>query len=280
MIKKIGFQGIAGAYSELAVKSYFQKDAKAIAYPSFGEVFQAVEKKKLHFGVVPLENSVAGSILENYDLLNRHNLFIKGEIKLRVRHCLVGLPEAKLAKIKEVYSHPQALAQCAGLFKAHPKMKQQPYYDTAAAAKNLLNMNSLKAAAISSEIAAERYGLKILRKGIEDIHTNTTRFAVICKAPKRLLNPKPKVHYKVSLVFTLKSIPGALHKALSIFAIRDIDLHKIESRPVAGKPWEYRFFVDCDSHINLEAMSNALRHLKEICHEVKLLGCYPAARAQ
>lgn len=275
----VGFQGVFGAYSQLACEGYFAAIAhKTHPYPTFKSAFQALIKGKIRYAVLPIENSLAGSIVENYDLLQTQEVTIVGEYKLRVHHCLLGLSGAKLKSLKKIFSHPQALAQCSEFIESLEDASAEAFFDTAAAAKQVFKDADASHAAIASELAAETYGLKILRKSIENNHRNITRFVVIQKSSKKIQHTKTNPNSKSSMILTLKSIPGALHKALSIFAIRDIDLLKIESRPVPGKPWQYRFFIDCNAHIADDPLSNAMRHLAEISEEVKFLGSYKGAK--
>jgi prephenate dehydratase len=265
---KIAFQGEPGAYSEQAVFGYFGQ-VETLPCESFDAVFDAVNSGKCESGLIPIENSLAGSIHQNYDLLLRHNLYINGEYFLRVRHCLIANLGVKKADIKKAMSHPQALGQCAGYLRSLG-IKAEQVYDTAGSVKMLKESGEVHVAAIASRRAAELYGMEILEEGIEDNPENYTRFLSISL---NLL--KPEVEAKTSIVFTLKNVPGALFKALSVFALRDIDLAKIESRPLAGSPWEYLFYVDFIGATHESHVDKALDHLGEYAVMLRVLGSYP-----
>ncbi len=265
---KIAFQGEAGAYSEQAVFGYFG-NVETVPCESFDAVFDAVNSGKCESALIPIENSLAGSIHQNYDLLLRNNLHIIGEYLLRVRHCLITNPGAKKEAIKKAISHPQALGQCAGYLQSHG-IKAEQVYDTAGSVKMLKESGVRDVAAIASRRAAELYGMEILEEGIEDNPENYTRFLAIQNEPKI-----PEGESKTSIVFTLKNVPGALFKALSVFALRDIDLTKIESRPLQGSPWEYLFYVDFIGAMHEEQTKRALDHLGEYAVTLRVLGSYP-----
>jgi prephenate dehydratase len=270
---RIAFQGEAGAYSEQAIYAYFGS-VEGSPCESFDSVFESVRSGKCEAGLIPIENSLAGSIHQNYDLLLRHDLHIVGEYFLRVRHCLIAMPGIKKSELKKVISHPQALAQCAEYLRAMD-VKVEPVYDTAGSVKILKESGARDTAAIASHRAAELYGMEILEEGIEDNQENYTRFLVIATAPVA-----PNTDAKTSIVFTLKNQPGALFKALSVFALRDIDLTKIESRPLAGKPWEYLFYVDFIGATSEETVRRALDHLGEDAVMLRVLGSYPRHKSQ
>lgn len=264
---KIAFQGEAGAYSEQAVFNYFGQ-VETLPCESFDAVFDAVNAGKCEAALVPIENSLAGSIHQNYDLLLRNNLHINGEYPLRVRHCLIAIPGVKMADIKKAISHPQALGQCAGYLRNH-EIRPEQVYDTAGSVKILKESGSRDTAAIASRRAAELYGMEILEEGIEDNPENYTRFLAISKEVT-----KSEGEAKTSIVFTLKNAPGALFKALSVFALRDIDLTKIESRPLQGSPWEYLFYIDFIGATHDAHVQKALDHLEEYAVMLRVLGSY------
>ena len=270
---KVAFQGEAGAFSEQAVFEYFGS-VESTSCESFDAVFDAINSGRCEAGIIPIENSLAGSIHQNYDLLLRNNLHIVGEYLLRVRHCLIANPGVKKADIKKAVSHPQALGQCAGYLRSH-KIKAEQGLDTAGSVKALKESGALDTAAIASRRAAELYGMQILEEGIEDNIENYTRFLAIQKEPKIPECDSRQDCAKTSIVFTLNNVPGALFKALSVFALRDINLTKIESRPLQGKPWEYLFYIDLIGAMQDESSQKALAHLGEYALMLRVLGSYP-----
>jgi prephenate dehydratase len=265
---RIAFQGEPGAYSEQAVFNYFG-EVETQPCESFDVVFEEVASGVCEAGLIPIENSLAGSIHQNYDLLLRHDLYIVGEYLLRVQHCLIALPGVTKADLKKVISHPQALGQCAAYLRKLG-VKTESAYDTAGSVKMLKESGARDTAAIASRRAAEIYEMQILEEGIEDNAENYTRFLAISQMVER-----PAGEAKTSIVFTLKNQPGALFKALSVFALRDIDLTKIESRPLQGKPWEYLFYIDFIGAAHEETASKALDHLGEYALMLRVLGSYP-----
>jgi len=265
---KIAFQGEPGAYSEQAVFNYFGK-VETEPCESFDVVFDSVISHSCDAALIPIENSLAGSIHQNYDLLLRHDLHIVGEYLLRVQHCLIALPGVEKEDIKKAISHPQALGQCAAYLRGLG-IKAESAYDTAGSVKLLKESGARDTAAIASRRAAEIYEMQILEEGIEDNAENYTRFLAISKKAGQ-----PEGEAKTSIVFTLKNQPGALFKALSVFALRDIDLTKIESRPLQGKPWEYLFYIDFIGASDEETVRKALDHLSEYAVMLRVLGSYP-----
>lgn len=265
---RVAFQGEPGAYSEQAVFEHFGP-VETEPCESFDKVFETAAEGRVQAALIPIENSLAGSIHQNYDLLLRHQLYIVGEHFLRVRHCLIATPGVTKAEIKKVISHPQALGQCAGYLRGLG-VQTEAVYDTAGSVKMLKESGRRDAAAIASRRAAELYGMEILEEGIEDKPENYTRFLAIQPQPAR-----PEGESKTSIVFTLKNVPGALFKALSVFALRDIDLTKIESRPLPGQPWEYLFYIDFVGAEHEAHVSKALDHLGEYALMLRVLGSYP-----
>jgi prephenate dehydratase len=264
---RVAFQGEPGAYSEQAIFEYCG-EVDTQPCETFDDVFAAVTSGTCESGLIPIENSLAGSIHQNYDLLLRHDLYIVGEYFLRVRHCLISFPGVEVSELRRVISHPQALGQCAGYLR-DLGVKTEPVYDTAGSVKLLKESGERSMAAIASRRAAEIYEMQILQEGIEDNSENYTRFLEITQEPVT-----PDGEAKTSIVFTLKNQPGALFKALSVFALRDIDLTKIESRPLAGKPWEYLFYIDFVGAIENETVKRALDHLGEYALMLRVLGSY------
>ena len=265
---RVAFQGEPGAYSEQAVFNYFGT-VETMPCESFDVVFDSVVSGECEQGLIPIENSLAGSIHQNYDLLLRHDLHIVGEYLLRVRHCLIALPGVDREDIKKAISHPQALGQCAAYLR-NLGIKPETVYDTAGSVKLLKASGDRTTAAIASRRAAELYGMEIIEEGIEDNPENYTRFLAIRKQVIQLEGDA-----KTSIVFTLKNQPGSLFKAMSVFALRDIDLTKIESRPLQGKPWEYLFYVDFIGATHQETVRKALDHLGEYALMLRVLGSYP-----
>jgi len=267
---KVAFQGERGAFSEDAVISFFG-EAELFPRRYIADVFEAVLGNDVEFGVVPVENSQAGSINDTYDLLLSYPLNIYGEIHLRISHCLMTLPGEKLSRIKIIYSHPQALAQCEEFLR---KVQAEiiPTYDTAGSAKRIKEEGLKGSAAIASKRAAKIYGLEILAEGIETNPNNYTRFFVISK---KKAEPAPKS--KTSLVFGTKNLPGALYHCLGAFATRDINLTKLESRPARDKPWEYIFYVDFEGHVDNPVCREAMAELEQMTNFIKVLGSYPRA---
>jgi prephenate dehydratase len=265
---RVAFQGEPGAYSEQAVFDYFGT-VETQPCESFEIVFASVVSDQCESGLIAIENSLAGSIHQNYDLLLQHDLHIVGEYPLRVQHCLIALPGVKKEEIKKAISHPQALGQCAAYLRGLG-IKAESTYDTAGSVKMLKESGARDTAAIASRRAAEIHGMQILEEGIEDNPENYTRFLAISKKAV-----KPEGEAKTSIVFTLKNVPGALFKALSVFALREIDLTKIESRPLQGKPWEYLFYIDFIGAADEETARKALDHLSEYALMLRVLGSYP-----
>jgi prephenate dehydratase len=268
---RVAFQGEPGAYSEQAVYQHFGPTAEPAPYPTLGDVFQAVEEGRVDYGVVPVENSLEGGVNETYDLLLQSSLKVRAEIELRIIHCLIGHPGTRLEEVEVVYSHPQALGQCRG-FLRRLGVRQVPIYDTAGGVKMVWERGLKNAAAIASKRAAEIYGMMVLAEGIEDHKENYTRFFVLGTA-----DAQPTGRDKTSLIFALKDRPGALYHALEVFATRQINLTKIQSRPTRRKAWEYNFYLDLEGHRLDPLVDEALKELNEKAIFVKILGSYPRA---
>lgn len=273
MSVRVAYQGEPGAYSEAAALEHFGPNAAPLPCESFDLVFQAVGTGDCAFGLIPIENSLAGSIHRNYDLLLRNNLWVVGEHYLPIHHCLITLPEVQREKIHKVISHPQALAQCDAYLQSWGGITIEPVYDTAGSVKMIKALGDPGVAAIASRRAAEIYGLPVLQENIEDDESNITRFLAISRTP---VDPGPDA--KTSIVFSLDNQPGSLFKALSVFALRNIDLSKIESRPLAGKPWNYFFYIDLTGSTEQVPVQRALNHLEEYAPMLRVLGSYPRSR--
>ncbi len=270
---KIAIQGELGSFSHEAAEAMLPR-AKVVPCARSLEVFERVKRGTVDGAVIPIENSLAGSVAEHFDLLLGRNVHIVREFRLRIVHNLIALPGSKLRDVRRVFSHPVALDQCRDLFAKNPKLEPVPFYDTAGSVKHVVAEGLRDAAGIASRRAAKVYAGKILKAGIEDDKKNFTRFFLIRRGKARAADNHSAD--KTSLAFSVKNIPGALFKALSVFALRDISLSKIESRPMRGRPWEYVFFVDLLRGDD-EDSRNALRHLSEVSELVKVLGIYPEA---
>lgn len=268
--KTVAIQGERGAFSEVAAQDFLGQKLTPVLCDSFDSLFDRVESGSCGCGVIPIENSLIGSIHRNYDLLLERSLKVIGETYLRINHALIAPPGITVAKIRSVFSHPAALDQCLHFFRKHPKIKAVPFYDTAGAVKMLSEEMPPDAAAIASPLTAAIYNMNILRKSLEDEKSNYTRFLLISKKEKSFSGTP-----KTSIVFSMKNEPGILYKVLSVFALRDIDLTKIESRPLRKKAWQYHFYLDFNGSVKDEKVKNALRHLTEVTNFIKILGSYP-----
>jgi prephenate dehydratase len=275
---RAAFQGELGAFSQVAARQLAGDDCILVPMVSFEEVFVSVVNGKCNCAVIPIENTLHGSVHENYDFLLKYDLPIRGETFVRIVHNLIAPPRVKFSKIRRVYSHPVALNQCRRFFEENPQIEKTPFYDTAGSVKMVMEEGLRDAGAIASASAAEIYGAKILKKSIEDDRENFTRFFLL-ERPKRrsrVGNRAGSKRFKTTVVFTMRNLPGALFRSLSVFALRDINLTKIESRPLRGKPWEYLFYLDFIGHVEDPACRNALSHLAELADLLRILGCYPA----
>jgi prephenate dehydratase len=269
---KVAIQGELWAFSHAAALRCLGDGIELRPKPTFDELFEAVVGAEADRAIVPIENSLAGSIHENYDRLRAQGLHIVGETQLRIRLCLIGRPGAALPSIRRVASHPVALAQCRGFFKQNPRLEAVPAYDTAGAVKDLMRHDGLATqAAIGPRLAADHYGAAVLAEGLEDDPQNYTRFLILSRNPGPLTGAT-----KTSLVFSLQNVPGALHRALSAFASRGVDLAKIESRPLRGRPWEYAFYLDVLGDPQ-GAAGDAIAELEGVAAELRVLGSYPVA---
>ena len=263
---RIAYQGEPGAYSEAAALHFGGPDVETLPCKTFDEVFEAVVKKRATHGVVPLENSIGGTIHRNYDLMLDHELGITGEVELDIVHCLQALPGTSISDVKIVYSHPQALAQCERYLK-DLGVTVEAVYDTAGGAKLVSEQKLTGAAALASQRAADVFGLEVLQEAVQDFEYNITRFAIIGGAPPADAN-------KTTIVFALPSTPGALFKSLSVFALREINMTKLESRPIRGRPWEYLFYVEVEARRDDLTCARALTHLAEFARWTRVLGSY------
>jgi prephenate dehydratase len=270
MTSAVAIQGEAGSFSHAAAREVLGADVRLVPCPTFEDLFRAVESGQATRGVVPIENSLAGSVYEAYDALGAHALHVVGETQVRVRHCLVVRPGTPLDDVRKVASHPVALAQCRRFFLEHPTVAAVPAYDTAGSVRDLLADRLDANAAIGSALAATLYGGEVLLEGLEDHPENYTRFLVVAPEPGSLAGTS-----KTSLVFTLPNVPGSLYRAMGVFATRGLDLTKIESRPLLGRPWEYAFYLDVLGDPR-GAVGDALAELAPLARELRVLGAYPA----
>ncbi len=269
---RIAFQGELGAYSEMAVYTFFGQNVEVKPCESFDDVFEDVKIGEANYGVVPIENSIEGSVNRTYDLFLEYDLKVCGEIIIRVSHCLIAHKNSKLEQIKTVFSHPQALAQCRKFLEQH-NLKAISTFDTAGSVKMIKEEKMMDSAAIASERAAQIYEMTILEREIEDVKNNSTRFFVLDKKDSPYSGED-----KTSIIFAAKSIPGALYKVLREFADRNINLTKIESRPTKQTPWEYHFYLDFEGHRNETKCQEALKNIEDKTLFIKILGSYKAAK--
>lgn len=276
--ERIAFQGERGAFSEEAARKLAGSSIDVLPSTRFEDLFRNLKEGEVEGAVVPIENTLAGSVHENYDHLQRYDLPIVAETSVRISHNLMAAPGVTFRKIRRVYSHPVALNQCLDFFAAHREIEKVPYYDTAGSAKMIMQERLPDAAAIASATAAEIYGARILRRSIEDDRQNFTRFFLL-RTPEYARRHPVKAgagaSWKTSIVFTTRNVPGALFYALGVFAMRGLNLAKIESRPLRGKPWEYLFYVDFMGQVDNPVAQNALRHMQELADYLRVLGSYP-----
>jgi prephenate dehydratase len=275
------FQGEPGAFSQQAVWRLLGPGTKVLPCPTFRQVFEAVREGRATAAVIPIENTLHGSVHENYDHLLAFDLKIVAENRLRIVHNLIAPPGVKWPEVRTVFSHPVALNQCLKFFAAHPHLARESFYDTAGSVKMLMRDRPPGAAAIASEMAAEIYGARILKRSIEDDRENYTRFFLLRPPGYRVRTQMGGAAgpAKTSVVFAVRDTPGALFRALGALALRDLSIAKIESRPIKGRPWEYLFYLDFHGNVAEPRVGRALAHLEELADFVRVLGCYRAAAA-
>lgn len=277
---KVSIQGELGSFSHEAAEKMLPR-CTVVPCARSAEVFDCVERGSVGAAVIPIENTLAGTVAEHADLLVSRGVYIQAEFLLRIVHNVIAAPGVQVSAVKRVLSHPVALDQCRDFFRRNPQIESVPFYDTAGSVKHVIANQLRDSAGIAGRKAAQEYSGKILQSSIEDDKRNFTRFFLIRKLRTggkagTYRGVIPKGANKTSIAFQVKNLPGALFKSLSVFALRDISLSKIESRPMRGRPWEYVFYVDFLRGDD-EPAQNALRHLGEVADFVKVLGIYPAA---
>jgi prephenate dehydratase len=287
-VMKVAIQGELGSFSHEAAERMLPR-CTVVPCARSSEVFERLQRGSVAAAVIPIENSLAGTVAEHADLLVAREVFIQGEFLLRIVHNVIAAPGVKLSAVRRAFSHPVALDQCRDFFRRHPRIEAVPFYDTAGSVKHIVAHRLPDAAGIAGRHAAREYSGRVLQAGVEDHKRNFTRFFLLRKSSATAARQKggaasalryqrliPRGANKTSIAFKVKNLPGALFKSLSVFALRDISLSKIESRPMRGRPWEYVFYVDFLRGDD-EPARNALRHLGEVAEFVKVLGIYRAA---
>jgi prephenate dehydratase len=276
---RAAFQGELGAFSQQAIAQLLGASARPVPQPWWDQVFAALANGEVDAAVIAIENTLHGSVHENYDLLMKHDFVITAETSVRIVHNLIAPPGLHFAQVRKAYSHPVALNQCLKFFATHKRIQREAFYDTAGSVKMVMEQRPPQAAAIASALAAKIYGGRILKHGIEDDRQNYTRFFLLEPAgskPRGARGAK-KVKWKTSLVFSTRNVPGALFRALAALALRDLNIVKVESRPLRGKPWEYLFYLDLLGRPEDVPVKNALSHLGELADVLRVLGSYVAA---
>ncbi len=266
---RVVYQGVEGAYSHVAMRAFFGEDVNCFHVRQFRDAMEAIAEGSADYAVLPIENTSAGIVADNYDLLVNFENYIVGEQVVKADHALVGLPGTQLSQIRKVYSHEQALSQCQDYLSRHPLWQQIAYDNTATAAKKVADEKDPSQAAVASSYAAEYFGLEVLQEHINTNETNSTRFLVITN--QRIFRRDAK---KISICFELPHASGSLFDILSHFIYNDLNMNKIESRPIPDKPWEYRFFIDFDGNLTDSSVKNALRGIREEAINMKILGNY------
>lgn len=269
---QLAFFGEPGSYTEQALMKCFGKDTDRIACPTFAAVLEAVEQGRAKYGAVPIENTTTGDISDLYDLLAEHPVYPVGEQIIKIEHCLAAPVGATEEGVREVLSHPQALMQCSGYFAKRPDILQRAYASTSGCAKLVSEQGDVTKAALASEAAAEKYGLQILRRALNNENVNSTRFLIISGTPVYTTKAD-----KVSICFEIPHETGSLYRILSHLIFNDLNMTKIESRPIPGKQFEYRFFVDFDGTLSDASVRNALTGIREEAARLKILGCFSSA---
>ena len=267
--KKIVFQGVEGAYAQVAMETFFGNDTENFHVESWRDAMEAIKNGEADYAVLPLENSSAGIVSQNYDLLMEYDNCIVGEQIIKIDHCLLGTKDAQLSDITQVYSHPQGLMQCAGFLEAHRGWESISTKNTAMAAKKIKEDAKKNQAAIASRLTADIYGLKLLKESVQDNPNNSTRFIIVSSKKMYVRDAR-----KISICFEIPHESGSLYHALSHFIYNNLNMCKIESRPIEDRTWEYRFFVDFEGNLADSAVKNALRGLRDEARNMKILGNY------
>ena len=266
---RVVYQGVEGAYTHQALASYFGEETECFNVDTWRDAMEAIKSGKADYAVLPFENSSAGIVAENYDLLKEYGFYIVGEQKIKINHCVLGLPGVNFGDIKKIYSHPQALAQCSKFLEKHREWEIIPAKNTAMAAKKVEEDGDPSQAAIASSMTAELYGLDMLAEGVQNNSMNETRFIIVSSKNEYVSGAG-----KISICVQLKHESGALYHALSHFIYNGLNMTSIESRPIQGRNWEYQFFIDFDGNLKDAAVQNALRGLKEETLDLKIFGNY------
>ncbi|HJQ68836.1 MAG TPA: prephenate dehydratase [Blastocatellia bacterium] len=276
---KAAYQGEGGAFSEMAAHRMLGPSAEPRPFRTFDEIFETVSRGNADCCVVPIENSLAGSVHKNYDLMLEHSLTIIAETTLRIVHNLIAPPGTRFSDVRRAYSHPVALAQCERFFRANPQIEAVPSHDTAGSVREVIERGAEGEAAIAGAAAARVYSAEIIAEEIEDNRQNFTRFLLLAPpdGAAKIKTTCAGAQKKTSIVFSIKNQPGSLFRTLATLALRDIDLAKIESRPIEGRPWEYMFYIDLVGDIREQRVERALAHLAEMAETVRVLGTYSTA---
>lgn len=270
---RVGYQGVNGTFSEIAVNQYFKnQDFFSVNYKDFKNILNDVENGLIDYALIPIENTTTGIISRTYDLFKNYNIYVVGEINIKIEEQLLGIKGATLKDIKEIYSHPEALGQCSTFFGQNPNIKSIAFQDTAKSAEYVKNADDKSKAALASVLAKDYYGLEIIKENVQDNQNNVTRFFCISNKPEYSINAN-----KISTMFILKHEVGSLFKLLELFYKNNINLLKLESRPIQGRLFEYCFYLDFDGNINEDKVKEVFSRIDEYCISYRLLGCYERA---
>ncbi len=270
---KVGYQGVSGAYSEAAIKMYFEgMEYEEVCYSDFVDMMKDVDSGSLDYAMFPVENTTTGIIARTYDYFQYYNVHAVGEVVVPIRHNLITLPGARLEDIKEVYSHPEALSQCHEFFRAHPQMKAMVYEDTALSVRYIKDLGDKGKAALASSLAAEIYDMPVLLSEVQDSDYNMTRFLLMTNKPAY-----PENADKISIRMVTGHVPGALFNALGVFSGQNVNVLKLESRPIPGKVFEYCFYLDFAGNLNDPVVEEVLRRLRFDCLELSVFGNYKSS---